>query len=107
VQPLIKNYILDTNVLLHDPHSLISFQDINIRIKADALGLQAEDYETDHVRLQDLYTGAFELMVGPDALAAFRARRDFPLNGSGPHSPNEYCTLVDETNPAPTASATR
>jgi len=27
-------------------------KDINLRIKADAVGLQAEDYETDHVHVQ-------------------------------------------------------
>jgi PhoH-like ATPase len=203
---LIKNYILDTNVLLHDPHSLLSFQenqilipievieeidrfkressergqharavsrlldalrgqgrlsegvalpnggrlrillqggngnppltvggatvddrlialthdiqeadpgtptilvtkDINLRIKADAVGLQAEDYETDHVHLQDLYTGAFELMVGPETLGAFRAQGQLVLNGDGPRSPNEYCTLTDETNLKRTALA--
>src|SRR5205807_1834237 len=32
-------------------------KDINLRIKADALGLQAEDYETDRVFIKDLYTG--------------------------------------------------
>ena len=203
---LIKNYILDTNVLLHDPHSLLSFQDnsvlvpievieeidrfkressdrgqnaravsrlldalrgqgrlsdgvplptggrlrillhgkngtpsvtvngttvddrlialtrdiqeadpgaptilvtkdINLRIKADAVGLQAEDYETDHVHIQDLYTGAFEMQVGPEAIATFRAQGALVLNGNGPRCPNEYCTLTDETNLKRTALA--
>ena len=38
-------------------------KDINLRIKADALGLQAEDYETDRVLITDLYTGMFEMTV--------------------------------------------
>jgi len=28
-------------------------KDINLRVKADALGLHAEDYETDHVNLNE------------------------------------------------------
>ena len=85
--------------------TILVTKDINLRIKADAVGLQAEDYETDHVHLQDLYTGAFELRVGPDALGAFRAQGELVLNGNGPRSPNEYCTLTDETNLKRTALA--
>jgi len=85
--------------------TILVTKDINLRIKADAVGLQAEDYETDHVHLRDLYTGAFELMVGPEALGAFRAQGELVLNGNGPRSPNEYCTLTDETNLKRTALA--
>ena len=74
-------------------------KDINLRIKADAVGLCAEDYETDHVRLGDLYPGTFELAVSPDAFAAFRASGVLPLNGDGPRHPNEYCTLTSAANP--------
>jgi PhoH-like ATPase len=78
--------------------TILVTKDINLRIKADAVGLQAQDYETDHVHLQDLYTGAFELTVSPEALSAFRATRELILNGAGPRSPNEYCTLADSAN---------
>jgi PhoH-like ATPase len=81
-----------------DRPTILVTKDINLRIKADAVGLQAQDYETDHVHVQDLYTGAFELTVSPEALAAFRATREWSLNGDGPRSPNEYCTLADSTN---------
>ena len=74
-------------------------KDINLRIKADAIGLCAEDYETDHVRLGDLYPGTFELAVSPDAFTAFRASGVLPLNGDGPRHPNEYCTVTSAANP--------
>ncbi|TMP95534.1 MAG: PhoH family protein, partial [Verrucomicrobia bacterium] len=45
----------------------------------------------------------FELMVSAADMAAFRAREEFALNGSGPRFPNEYCTLTEETNPKRTA----
>ena len=80
-------------------------KDINLRIKADAVGLQAQDYETDHVHIQDLYTGSFELTTDPEALNAFRATRELPLNGVGPRFPNEYCTLADASNGKRTALA--
>jgi PhoH-like ATPase len=85
-----------------NPTILVS-KDINLRIKADALGLQAEDYETDRVFIKDLYTGMVELMVGPDKLAAFRTNGELELNGGKQYFPNEFCTLTDETNPKRTA----
>ena len=85
-----------------NPTILVS-KDINLRIKADALGLQAEDYETDRVSITDLYTGMVELSVGPDKLAAFRAKGELALGGGRKYFPNEYCTLTDETNPKRTA----
>src|SRR5438874_6665545 len=48
-------------------------KDINLRIKADALGLLAEDYENDRVLIKDLYTGMVELTISADKIAAFRA----------------------------------
>ena len=85
--------------------AILVTKDINLRIKADAVGLQAEDYETDHVHIQDLYTGAFEMHVGSEAIATFRAQGELVLNGNGPRCPNEYCTLTDETNLKRTALA--
>ncbi|MFO1475054.1 MAG: PhoH family protein [Verrucomicrobiota bacterium] len=81
-----------------NPTVLVS-KDINLRIKADALGLQAEDYETDRVLLKDLYTGMIELTVPSQDLAAFRNKGEFELNGGKQYFPNEYCTLMDEANP--------
>jgi PhoH-like ATPase len=78
-------------------------KDINLRIKADALGLQAEDYETDRVFITDLYTGMMEMSVSTDKMAAFRANGVFELAGGKKYFPNEYCTLTDETNPKRTA----
>jgi PhoH-like ATPase len=84
------------------PTILVS-KDINLRIKADALGLQAEDYETDRVLIKDLYTGMVELTVSADKIAAFRANGELELNGGAQYHPNEYCTLMEEGNPKRTA----
>jgi PhoH-like ATPase len=79
--------------------TILVSKDINLRIKADALGLQAEDYETDRVFITDLYTGMMEMTVGPDKMAAFRANGELEVNGGKKYFPNEYCTLIDESNP--------
>jgi PhoH-like ATPase len=80
-------------------------KDINLRIKADAAGLFAEDYENDRVLITDLYTGMFDLTLPPDKMVAFRANGELELNGGAAYFPNEYCTLLDETNPKRTVLA--
>jgi PhoH-like ATPase len=93
--------LLAANVQKHQPKNatILVSKDINLRIKADALGLQAEDYETDRVFLTDLYTGMIEMTVGADKIAAFRADGELALETGKKYSPNEFCTLVDEANP--------
>ncbi|HEY9174674.1 MAG TPA: PhoH family protein [Verrucomicrobiae bacterium] len=83
--------------------TILVSKDINLRIKADALGLAAEDYETDRVFITDLYTGMIELMMSPDVIARFRANGELDLPPDRQYSPNEFCTLMDETNPKRTA----
>lgn len=83
--------------------TILVSKDINLRIKADALGLQAEDYETDRIQIKDLYTGMRELMISPEKMAAFRANGELELNGGNTYFPNEYYTLMEETNPKRTA----
>ncbi len=80
-------------------------KDINLRIKADSLGLPAEDYESDRVLLTELYSGMSELTVTADKMSRFRVEGELDLNGHGRYSPNEYCTLTEETNSKRTALA--
>jgi len=80
-----------------NPTILVS-KDINLRIKADALGLQAEDYETDRVFITDLYTGMMEIAVSSAKIAEFRAKSELALADGKKYFPNEYCTLADESN---------
>jgi PhoH-like ATPase len=79
--------------------TILVSKDINLRIKADALGLDAEDYETDRVYIKDLYTGMAEMSVSAEKMAVFRANGELELNGGKQYFPNEYCTLTDEANP--------
>ena len=85
--------------------TILVSKDINLRIKADALGMLAEDYENDRVLIKDLYTGMIELTASPDRIARFRANGELELNGGQQYFPNEYCTLMDETNPKRAALA--
>jgi len=78
--------------------TILVSKDINLRIKADALGLLAEDYETDRVFITDLYTGMMEIAVSPAKIAEFRAKSELALDDGKKYFPNEYCTLADESN---------
>ena len=85
--------------------TILVSKDINLRIKADALGLQAEDYETDRVFIKDLYTGMLEITLPASQIASFRANGELEANGGKKYFPNEYCALIDETNPKKAALA--
>jgi PhoH-like ATPase len=78
-------------------------KDTNLRIKADALGVAAEDYETDKVDISELYTGTKELFVDPTVFD------DLFKNGGCDVAeniyPNQAVTLIDKLNPAHTALA--
>jgi PhoH-like ATPase len=79
--------------------TILVSKDINLRIKADALGLLAEDYETDRVFITDLYTGMVDLAVPAEKIISFKAKNELPLDGGKKYCPNEFCTLTDEANP--------
>ena len=83
--------------------TILVSKDINLRIKADALGLMAEDYETDRVFITDLYTGMVDMTVSTEKMAAFRAKGELVLDGGRSYCPNEYYTLTDEANSKKTA----
>lgn len=83
--------------------AILVTKDINLRIKADALGLEAEDYETDRVFLTDLYSGLCEKQVPADKMTQFRANGEIDIGNGRVYHPNEYCTLGEEGNPKRTA----
>ncbi len=85
--------------------TILVTKDINLRIKADALGLPAEDYETDRILIQDLFTGLFEMSVSSEAMAHFRNQGELELPKERHYFPNEYCTLAEDINPKRTALA--
>lgn len=84
--------------------TILVTKDINLRIKADTVGLPAEDYETDRIQLQDLYSGMFDRVASPETIMRFRASGELELEG-GPRFPNEYCTLIESGSPKRTALA--
>ncbi len=95
----VDNRLLAISLAIHNAHpkvrTVLVTKDINLRLKADAAGLPAEDYEADRVMIQDLYTGTYDLELSPERMASFRSKRELQLNGEAPRCPNEYCTLTE------------
>lgn len=79
-------------------------KDTNLRIKADALGLSARDYESDKVEISELYEGFKTLVVSRDVIDRYFAEGVMSPSGNDLH-PNEGIILVDEGDPKHTALA--
>ncbi len=77
------------------PVILVS-KDTNLRIKADALGLIAEDYESDKVEIEDLYTGTADIKATAEQVDRFYGQGW--LEGVDSLLPNQFVTLYDESN---------
>lgn len=79
-------------------------KDTNLRIKADAVGLRAEDYETDRITIDELYTGEMEMVVSPEEMDEFYAKGEIGAAEPKPY-PNQFVMLKSSGNPSQTALA--
>ncbi len=76
-------------------------KDINLRIKADTIDLKAEDYESDKVSIDELYSGTSELQVSQEQVDQFYEKGELELIGD--FIANQGVTLVDIANPSHSA----
>ncbi|MEL6259562.1 MAG: PhoH family protein [Cyanobacteria bacterium J06626_6] len=99
---------IETNQRCDCPVVMVS-KDTNMRIKADTLGLTAEDYETDKIDVDDLYTGMGEVLMSAEQMDALFQSGGTSLAEGRPIKdkffPNQALTLVDVNNPSHTALA--
>src|ERR1700757_410286 len=72
----VKNYVLDTNVLLHDPHSVYRFADNHVWIPIDVLG------ETDRFKNEQSERGANARAVHRFLSRCFNQNRKLVTNGA-------------------------
>jgi PhoH-like ATPase len=99
------NRILSTALnLKHEnmPVILVT-KDTNLRIKADAVGLHAEDYESDTITIDELYSGETELVVEPGTIDDFYARGELTHIADPRPRPNQFVLLKNSANPSQTA----
>lgn len=76
-------------------------KDINLRLKADALGLKSEDYETSEISIEELYSGQRNFEVSSERLSEFEANRFLELSEEEKSTfyANEYLIVHEENNP--------
>ena len=76
---------------------VIVTKDSNLRIKADAFNISAEDFEADKVDISHLYKGISTIRVGAELINEFYSRRELKLDDKGLF-PNQFVILEDETD---------
>jgi PhoH-like ATPase len=100
------NRIIRVAYSLHDRGEKVIFvtKDINARLKADALGLEAQDFEKQKVKFEELYTGYAEIDVPNQTVDQFYDEEMLEVENLNAF-PNQFILLRDETNPKHTALA--
>lgn len=78
-------------------------KDTNLRIKADAIGLDAQDYESDKVDISELYSGFSEFDVSSETVDRFYGQGW--VESVENLLPNQYVVMRDAGNPSHSALA--
>ncbi|MCS6837719.1 MAG: PhoH family protein [Bdellovibrionaceae bacterium] len=96
------NRILATAMMLQKQHpksrvELIT-KDINLRIKADVLGIVAKDYEPEGVTNEHLYEGYLEIEVTPEEMDVFYQERSLEINRVKLLA-NQYLIMKNQAQP--------
>jgi len=87
-----------------DRPTIFVTKDVNLRIRADALGLKAMDYEAGRIDIDELYSGMGEMDVEGEQVDAFYAEGALALPERD-LVPNQYVLLKDKDNPSHSALA--
>ncbi len=90
------NLIIGTALYMQNkyPDALVTLisKDANVRIKADCVGINAENFENDALRYEELYTGWDSIEISQQALDELRAKH-YIVNTYGEYYPNEFLRL--------------
>ncbi len=96
------NYSMEEKEKPEERPVIIVSKDVLVRIKADVLGLSAQDYRSDQVVVtaSDVYTGYLTLFVHPAVIDEFYTYRFLTIKnmqlGGTRLQPNEFVILRDE-----------
>ena len=99
---LILMVALDVRDANKDEPTIFVTKDVNLRIRADALGLTSMDFEAERIDIDELYSGMTELPVPGSDVDAFYAQGTLPLTETALKS-NQYVLLRDRDNPSHSA----
>ncbi len=99
---LILGVALDVRDANPNEPTVFVTKDVNLRIRADALGLKAMDFEAGRIDIDELYSGSTELEVSGEQIDQFYADNALDL-GEARVLPNQYILLKNPQSPSQTA----
>jgi PhoH-like ATPase len=111
----VDNMILATALRVRDSNpgmpTILVTKDVNLRIRADALGLSAVDYDVERITIEELYSGSAEVTIASELINTFyqdgRVALDVLKAGASEWPRelfmNEYLLLRSRDNPSQTA----
>jgi len=98
----IDNLIIGTALYFQQkyPNSKVTLvsKDANVRIKADSVGINAENYETDNIVFEELYTG-WDVKDLEDAVFEELNGQKYIPNSFGELCPNQFLRLRKQSDP--------
>jgi PhoH-like ATPase len=86
-----------------DTPVILVTKDLNLRLKADVLGISAEDLINDKVDYDQLYTGSGVFFVSASEIEAFFHEGSLSANGSCPALPHQFFVLKSHDSPSQSA----
>jgi len=100
---LIIKLAVDLQKSQPDVKCTVVSKDINLRLKADALGLEAEDYENgQHHEPDEMYSGQAVLEADSEAIGFFAREGHAVIQGMEELFANQYVTLQNPIDPKQT-----
>lgn len=99
------NRILRVAYMLHRKNENVIFisKDINLRLKADALGIKVMDFENQKVDFDRLFTGCRTITVQGELINKLYKYKSLELENQNDIFPNEFVLLQDEADNKHTA----
>jgi PhoH-like ATPase len=79
-------------------------KDTNMRIKANAFGIRAEDYTTNKIEISELFTGFTRQEVSTEVIDTLFKEKELPWEENG-LAPNEFVHLLDQSSSSHSALA--
>ncbi|MBM7647263.1 PhoH-like ATPase [Bacillus ectoiniformans] len=93
-----KNLSLEEETKENGSSVILVSKDTLVRVKADAIGLAAEDFLSDRViEVNDVYSGFLEIYIGKELLDSFYQKGELALSEIAHHPfyPNQFLLLKD------------
>jgi len=110
---IVDNLILGVALEVRDKNpeirTALVTKDVNLRIRADAMGVFAEEYKAESIDIEELYSGNGELEVPGALVDEFYQSGTLSVEGLDGAAPagglhaNQYLLLRDRENPSHTA----